>query len=316
MELIYIIAGLLLLFAGGEGLVRGSISIAKRLKLSNLLISTVIIGFGTSMPELAVSMDAAINNYPDIALGNIIGSNISNSLLVLGLAAAISLIPCATRPVKRDAIAGLAATFILAMISLTGYIQRWMGLYMIVVLAIYVMYIVWNEKYQSLISSLHQSGIESDLIEKDVSFSSAMLITPVSLISLLAGAHLLVLGAVAIASKLGISNAVIGLTIVAVGSSLPEISTAMIASWHKHADVVIGNILGSNLFNILSILGITALVKPIPFEGVIASRDIWIMLATSILLTAVVLIRNKIARTEAVVFLALYTAYVSWLYIS
>ena len=318
-DILFVIGGLIFLFLGGDGLIRGSVTIAEKLNLSTLLISTIVIGFGTSAPELLVSIDAALEGFPEIALGNVIGSNISNIFLVLGIAASISTIPCLTSQIRRDAIVGMAASVFLALLSLSGYIHRFTGLAMFASLIAYLSYIIWSEKNESKLEKKKERKleiqIEKEMVSKNISLSLAVFMTLISFIFLVIGARLLVDGAVSIAKDFGISKAVIGLTLVAVGTSLPELVTACIASWRKHSDVVIGNILGSNLFNILSIVGITAFIKPISFKGQIAQQDVWIMLATSALLISVILSRKQIGRLEGKVFLILYAMYIVWLYL-
>jgi len=318
-NILFVIGGLVLLFLGGDGLIRGSVTIAKKLNLSNLLISTIVIGFGTSAPELLVYLDAVFEGFPEIALGNIVGSNISNVLLVLGMAASISTIPCITSQIRRDAIMGMAASVFLSLLSLTGYIHRFTGLVMFASLIAYLSYIVWSEKNEDKLKKKKErtleKQIEKEMVSKDIPLSLAVFMTLISLIFLVIGARLLVDGAVSMANHFGISKAVIGLTLVAVGTSLPELMTACIASWRKNPDLVIGNILGSNLFNILSIVGVTAFIKPISFTGQIAQQDVWIMLATSALLIFVILSGKKIGRLTGVIFLVLYATYIVWLYL-
>lgn len=319
VDIFYVIGGLVFLFLGGDWLIRGSVTIAEKLNFSTLLISTIIIGFGTSAPELLVSIDAALKGYPEIALGNVIGSNISNILLVLGIAASISTIPCLTSQIRRDAIVGVAASVFFALLSLSGYIHRFTGLAMFASLIAYLSYIIWSEKNNSKVEKKEAINLEmqrtKEMDSKSHSLLLAVFITLISLIFLVIGARLLVDGAVSMANHFGISKAVIGLTLVAVGTSLPELVTACIASWRKHSDLVIGNILGSNLFNILSIVGITAFIKPISFKGQIAQQDVWIMLAVSALLISVILSGKKIGRLEGAAFLILYVIYVTWLYL-
>lgn len=320
IDIAYVLFGLVLLSLGGEGLVRGSVTIAEKMRLSALLVSTVIVGFGTSVPELLVSVSAALKGQPDIALGNVVGSNICNTLLILGVAAVITVIPCKDRQIRKDALAGVFASLFIAFLSFTNVISGAIGLAMIALLGAYLTYNIWQEndknKRDVVAAEKIQMHIEEAKSAKSFSFGVAMAMLAVSLALLVFGADILVQGAVAIAKRSGVSEAVIGLTLVAFGTSLPEFATACIAAWRKHTDVIIGNVLGSNLFNILGILGVTAIVKPIPFGGRIAQMDVWIMLAVSALLVAVMMTRGKISRLEGGVMLALYLSYVFWLYFS
>ncbi len=320
MDILLIVAGLALLYYGGEWLIRGSVTIAAKLKLSQLLVSTVIVGFGTSTPELMVSIEAALKGSPDIALGNIVGSNISNALLILGIAATLAFIPCHTAQIRRDAIMGGVAAAFLALLSFADIINRFAGLALLSILAAYLSYTIWHEKQAGRKEKEAQKElgehIQEDMAEKSLSLPKAIGLTTVSLFLLMGGANVLVRGAVSIAGQFGVSEALIGLTLVAVGTSLPELATTVVAAWRKHTDVVIGNILGSNLFNILAILGVTALIKPIPFTGQIAEQDVWIMLAVSALLLPLMLSGKGIGRKEGIGMLALYAGYIGWLFVS
>ncbi len=313
MDIAVIIAGLLLLFVGGEGLVRGAVSIAGRLRLSTLLVSTVIIGFGTSMPELLVSLQAAMAGTPDIALGNVVGSNIANILLILGIVGVMAGVECRGTAIRRDAVAGVSAAILLCGASFLHRLSWPAGLVMVGALAAYIAYSYFTERRQNHESAELRQHIEAEKSLND-GMGRALLFTVAGLAVLLVGARLLVSGAVSLAQSWGISEAVIGLTLVAVGTSLPELATAVIAALRKHADIVIGNILGSNLFNILGILGVTALVVPVPFAGRIADIDVWIMLGVSVMLAALILLRGRIGRGTGISFLALYTAYNAWLF--
>lgn len=307
IDVLYILGGLVLLGIGGEAIVKGSISIAKRLKLSTLLISTVIVGFGTSMPELVVSMKAALEGSPDIALGNVVGSNICNTLLVLGAAGVLYPVACQGAAVRRDIVIGVLVAVLLAMLSFAGVVDRMAGTVMVLSLAGYLSYGIWSEKKGSKELS-HQ---EVEEVEHGLIIAIPMAL--ISIVMLMGGANLLVTGATSIAKHFGVSEAVIGLTVVAVGTSLPELATAVMAAYRKHTDVIIGNVLGSNLFNILGILGLTAVAHPIQYQGQIAEQDVWVMLAVMALLAPVAWLRHKVGRAEGFVFLGLYTGYVGWL---
>ena len=316
-DLLFIVLGLLLLGFGGEGLVRGSVTIAEKLNLSTLLISTIVIGFGTSAPELVVSVNAALSGAPEISLGNVIGSNISNTLLILGVASLLVVIPCRTMQIKYDAAMGLFASSVLSVLAIIGYINRLMGTIMLAMLIVYLLFIIIREKKAR---RHHQTKASLDAVITDViplkktSFPMACLITLGGLALLVIGSNFLVNGAIAIATKYQVSQAVIGLTIVAIGTSLPELATAAIAAWRNEPDIIIGNILGSNLFNLFSIIGITAMVKPIPFAGQLAAQDVWVMLGTSVLAFIIVVIRKKMTRIEGASLLSIYGLYLTWLY--
>ncbi|MBI4031760.1 MAG: calcium/sodium antiporter [Proteobacteria bacterium] len=317
MDILMVVAGLGLLFAGGEGLVRGAVSIAERLGLSTLLVSTVIVGFGTSIPELMVSLQAALDGSPDIALGNVVGSNTANILLILGLAALLMPVICKGAAVRRDAAAGVLAAVILCALSFTGRLEWPAGLLMAGGLGFYLWRICRAEREATSNTAVAEAELREHIMEDRAAHKPLVVSVACAaggLVLLIFGARLLVKGAVSLALAAGVSEAVIGLTLVAVGTSLPEMAAAVVSALRRHADVVIGNILGSNLFNVMGILGVTALVAPISFAGRIADIDVWIMLAVQVSLLAVIFLRGRIGRTTGCVFLALYAGYSGWLF--
>ena len=316
MDFIFFLAGLALLYFGGEKLIQGSVAIAGRLGLSTLLVSMVIIGFGTSTPELLVSVQAALKGSSDIALGNIVGSNICNILLILGISAFITRVSCDSHPVRRDAAAVAAASLLLVLLCQGEALGRVAGAGLFVLLAGYLYYCVTLEhktKKERKADSLHEKHITADHAVKPMAMPKAAAITVISLGALMLGANLMVTAAVSMARKFGVSEAVIGLTLVAVGTSLPELATAIVAARKKHHDVIIGNILGSNLFNILGILGITGIVAPITVTPRIAAADVWVMLAAALALLFIIYVRKVVYRMDGVLFLSAYAAYLAWL---
>lgn len=320
LSILYILAGLVLLFFGGEGLVRGSVALATRFGLSTLLVSMVVVGFGTSAPELLVSLQAAFAGTSDIALGNVIGSNISNIFLILGVASLITPVLCEGPDIKRDAIMGMLAVVLLAAISFTHELGRIEGAVMFILL---MAYIVWSYRAdrKKTVSEMVEMADHREHLQQDIkppkkeSALKDILWVVAGLVLLVVGAHLLVDGAVTIARMLNVPDAVIGLTLVAVGTSLPELATAIVASIRRHSDVVIGNILGSNLFNVLCILGITGMVAPMPFTGRIAEIDVWVALAASVVLLGLIYVMRRVGRSTGIGFLAIYMAYTVWLFI-
>lgn len=302
-----VIGGLALLFGGGELLVRGAVAISRQFGVSELVIGLTIVGFGTSMPELLVSAGAAISGKPDIALGNVIGSNTANILLILGLSSLISPITGWDRAVRRDALAMTGATIVVVLFSLMGTITAINGVLMLFLLACY------------LFLAFRQSNLNAaphDRVGGSMSIAASAGITIVGLAFLFAGAHLLVEGATAIATALGVSQAVIGLTIVAVGTSLPEMATSLIAAVRRNSAVSIGNIVGSNIFNLFGILGVTALLAPVPVSARMQTFDIPIMLVATLLLVVILWFSNGIARHIGGAMLAAYAAYTVWLFMA
>lgn len=313
IDVLMILGGLVLLFFGGEGLIKGAVSLARNFGLSKLLVSAVVVGFGTSMPEMTVSVGAALKGASDIAIGNVVGSNIANILLIVGVAAILCPIFIAGTAVKRDTFVILGASLALCGLAMTGMIGFVAGFLMFAAL---IAYIAWSYMQDTKSGAETATHIEEDVEgEQQLSPGKAWVFSLAGLGLLVAGAYILVEGAVAIARDFGLSEAVIGLTIVAIGTSLPELATAVVAAYRKHSDVIIGNILGSNIFNILAILGITAMLSPIPVAAQIASYDVWIMLGVAIALSIYLLRGLTIGRFSGIAMLLAYCAYTAWLYL-
>ncbi|WP_297772349.1 calcium/sodium antiporter [uncultured Roseovarius sp.] len=301
MDYIYILCGLVGLLFGGEALVRGSVGIARRLAISPLLIGLTVVGFGTSTPELLVSVDAAWRGVPDIALGNVVGSNIANILLIAGLTALVWPIRVTGATLRRDTCVMVLAAIALVPIFATAQMGRLSGAVLVTAL---VGYLVW---------AYRQPG---DTVAQDVdvpapgSALAAILSVLGGLVALMLGARFLVDGAVAVARDHGISEAFIGLTIVAVGTSLPELATSVISALRRQSEIAIGNIIGSNIFNILGILGLTAVISPIPVASRFLTFDLPVMIAASLVLTVLLLSRPVVGRWSGLAMFAGYVAYV------
>ena len=311
IDLIMIAAGLVLLFFGGEGLIKGAVSLARNFGLSKLLVSAVIVGFGTSMPEMTVSIGAALKNSPEIALGNVVGSNIANILLIVAIAALICPILIKDRAVKRDVSMMITASVLLCGLALYGSLGFIGGFLMFSGLIAYIALCYSQDRKYANQTLAH---IEEDIEGAPLSATVASFYSLAGLGLLVGGAYLLVEGAVALARDFGLSEAVIGLTIVAIGTSLPELATAIVAAMRKHGDVIIGNILGSCIFNILAILGVTAMIRTIPMAGQIASMDVWVMLAVAFVFALPLWLGLRIGRGGGSAMLIAYCAYIAWLY--
>ncbi len=304
--------GLILLFFGGEGLLQGSISLAHSFGLSRLLVSLVIIGFGTSMPEMTVSVTAALQGASEIAVGNVVGSNIANVLLIVGLAVIINPIHIVDKSVRRDIVMMMAASVLLCIVALFGTFNFISGALMLFALCGYIFWCVRQDRQKSLeMASIAEQDIQG---KKPLSVPLALLFSFVGLGFLVLGASFLIQGAVALARDFGISEAVIGLTIVAVGTSLPEVATAVVAARRSHGDIVIGNIIGSNIFNVLAILGVTSLIKSITVTGQILVVDIWIMLAVSAILSWFLWFAHPMGRLLGFIMVITYGIYTVALY--
>lgn len=257
----FILIGLVGLFIGGELLVRGSVAVARRLKMSELLIGLTLVGFGTSMPELVTTLQAAAIGEPGIAIGNVVGSNIANILLVLGLAAVISPIVTHPRALARDTMVMIAATAAFLILVYMDAFTRVTGGALVGALVVYlIVSVILDRGGKTPPGALHKQ--EAELVGAQYSLLVGLLIAIVGVAGVILGARFLVEGAVELATMIGLSSTVIGLSIVAVGTSLPELVTSVVASLRGKNDVALGNVIGSNIFNIAGIMGITALVKP------------------------------------------------------
>ncbi len=311
LNYLFLLLGVALLTAGGEALIRGSLAAAGRLGVSPLLSGIVIVGFGTSAPELVVSIEAALNDRPDIAIGNVVGSNIGNILLILGVCALIT--PMMVRPLalKRDSVTVLAASILFLILAGGSTFVRTDGAILLVALFAYLFWAYFTERSSfSHSGNLHRDESKelSKLPKTVVGILSAVVL---GLLLLIGGSQVLLKGAVGIADQLGMSEAVIGLTLVAVGTSLPELSISVIAAIRRHADVAVGNILGSNIFNLLGILGISALLQPLPVHGRMLEFDQWVMTGTALILILFLYTGRRLNRLEGGGLLIAYGIYVA-----
>lgn len=300
-----IVGGLTALVAGGEMLVCGAVNVARRFGLSPLVIGLTLVGFGTSTPELVTSLQAAFVGSPDIAVGNVVGSNIANILLILGMAAILAPVVIQKRAFLRDgAVLGVSTLMCLGALLL-GRLTPGIGAVFVISLISYVVFTVRQERRSGALAERENVTGEPQPgnIWKDFAFVIA------GLGFTILGARLLVSGAINIAEALGVSEAIIGLTIVAVGTSLPELVTSVSAARRGQSDIAFGNIVGSNIFNVLFILGVTALIHPIDVPESIARFDIWVMIGATALLLFVATTRWRINRIEGGVLLTAYIAY-------
>ncbi|WP_286805551.1 MULTISPECIES: calcium/sodium antiporter [unclassified Marinimicrobium] len=314
MDFVWLLLGLALLTGGGDTLVRGAVALATRWGVSPLLAGLVIVGFGTSSPELVVSLQAALENTPDIALGNVIGSNIANILLILGLCGLVLPLTVHTNALKRDGLAMVAATVFALLIMRDGALGFTDGVMFLVALAVYLIWSYRTERVDPLgpEAELHKAEAAS-VTHRPQALWLSVAMTLGGLVLLIVGARLFLRGAVGIGEWLGIPEALIGLTLVAVGTSLPELAVSLIAVLRRQADVAVGNILGSNIFNLLGILGVSAVIQPLPLAGRLLAIDQWVMLAAVLALMAFLLTGKRLNRVEAGVLLAGYVVYVGFM---
>lgn len=311
MTVLEILLGLVLLVAGGDLLVRGSVGLAQRFGISELLIGLVLVGFGTSTPELMTSILAALNGSPGIAVGNVAGSNIANILLILGLTALICPLRVDPAALMRDGPANALAALAFTGLALTGLIGREAGLALVLALVTYLVITYRMEKGQKTpAAELHRGGTELVIPQPKPSHLPLNLLMAFGgLVMILGGAHFLVAGASTIARAAGVSDAVIGVTIVAVGTSLPELVTSVMAALKRQTDIALGNILGSNLFNILGILGLTAVISPLQVPQEIMRLDIWVLLGATAALLVFAMSGWRLSRREGALMLLAYVGY-------
>lgn len=308
MMYLQIAGGLVILLISGELLVRGAVALAEQLGVSKLVIGFTVVALGTSAPELVVCVQAALDGSSGIAFGNVIGSNIANVFLVLGVPALIFPLICDGPSAKRDGLTMLGGSVLFAVLSWFGELGRVDGL----ILSILLCAIIWLSYYRARKSGIKIADDALEEYEQHMPHSKMLTYGFVlaGLAGLVIGAHLLIEGAVAIAIVAGVSEEVIGLTLVALGTSLPELTTSVIAAFRRHGDVAIGNVLGSNLFNITGIIGITALIKPLTPADKLLTFDLWIMLAASALLLGIFISKRPLGRWIGFIFCLFYVGYV------
>ncbi|WP_111429776.1 calcium/sodium antiporter [Rhodobacteraceae bacterium DSL-40] len=309
MEIVQALAGLVILIFAGDLLVRGAVALSLRLGVPTMVVGLTIVAFGTSLPELLVSIDATLSGAPAIALGNVVGSNITNVLLVLGVPAVMATVPPSGPGTSRNFAIMLAASVLLILLCAFGPL----GYFHALVLLSFLAFVLFDMVREARRDPSHVAEEVSEHFTPMAGWKIAGALA-LGLVGLPLGASLLIDGAVGIARALGISEAVIGLTLVAVGTSLPELATTVMAAVRRHADVAMGNVLGSNLFNILAILGITSLFGPLPVGEEFLTRDLWVMLGASLLLAPFILRHRPIGRMAGIAFLVIYAAYYALLF--
>jgi cation:H+ antiporter len=312
LDAVYVLGGITLIILSANWLVTGASAFAKRFGVSDLVIGLTIVGLGTSAPELTVNLFSAIKGSTDIAIGNILGSNIANILLILGLSAAIFPITISNTTKWKEIPFSLLAILVLAIVSndifLNGadknMISRGDGAILICFILIFIVY-AFEMARKEKINSIPAENKNSMPIWKSIALIF------VGLVGLFFGGKYLVDGAIQIARVIGMSEKVIGLTIIAIGTSVPELATSVVAAFKKNTDIAIGNVIGSNIFNVFFILGTTATIRPLPFD-VSINFDVFIAMLASVLLflTTVTIGQKRITRLEGLIFVALYISYI------
>lgn len=318
MNYLLFIAGVALLLFCGDLLVRGAVALAVKLQLPALVIGLTIVAFGTSAPELVVSLRAALAGSPGIAIGNVVGSNIANVFLVLGLPALIAATDCDQPFIKRNMLYVLGASLVFITLCFLDPLTFWHGA---ILFALMIAFLVESGRRAAKRPD-PEAIIGDEAIELIDGVSGIphqrfgiMGCLVAGLIGLPLGAQLTVSAAAAIAQSYGVEEAVIGLTVVALGTSLPELATTMSAAMRGHAGLALGNVLGSNLFNILAIMGLTAMVVPVPVPEFIKQVDIWVMLGASLAITPFILGRGQITRIPGIAFVAIYITYLIFVFL-
>lgn len=315
MSWISFIAGLVLLVAAAEALVRGAVAMADRLGISPLVIGLTVVAFGTSAPELVVCVQAALEGSGGLVYGNVIGSNIANIMLILAFAALIQPVHADMKAFAREATVLVLATLVMVAFTWADGVVRLEGAVMLGGLAAYLLWSYLRERRTS--AEVRAAAVEVEELSTLQHKSWWVIIgaTVIGLAGVVAGARLLVVGAVAIAREWGVPEEVIGLTMVAIGTSLPELATAVAAALKKHNDVALGNVVGSNVFNILGIMGVAALVKPAEAPAQVMQFDAWVMLGVTLLLVPFFLSGRQLSRAEGGLLLGGYAAYIAVLFI-
>lgn len=330
MDYLLVLAGLTLLIFGGEGLVRGSVAVARKLNISELVIGLTLVGCGTSMPELVTSLRAIDTGAVGISIGNVMGSNVANILLVLGAAALVR--PIMTNPgaLKRDAAVVTVATAMLCWLIWLDAFTRLSGFLLLTALILYIaLSLVADQRGNTPEAEMHVG--EGEIVEAEYGIVKGLLIALAGMMGIIFGARFMVDGAVGIARDIGVSEAVIGMSIVAIGTSLPELATSLAAARSGKADVALGNIIGSNIFNILGILGVTALVHPFSVmrnhagdiageamqaggQSIVSTTDVGALVLSLFFLFLFGITGKRIARWEGGLLLAGYVLYMGLLF--
>jgi len=321
MTLALLAGGLILLIVGGELLVRGASKLAISTGISPLVVGLTVVAFGTSSPELAVSLQAAAAGEVDIALGNVVGSNIFNVLLILGLSALITPLVVDGQIIRQEVPIMIGASLLLFAVSLDGGISRGEGAVFVILLAGYTTFLIWQSRRQTQALQSEYAGerhIADSLAHRtawDDKLTVQLLLIAAGLVLLVLGSGWLIEAATTIAKALGVSELVIGLTIVAAGTSLPEVAASVTAALKGQRDIAVGNVIGSNIFNILCVLGISSLVAPtaLAVAPSLLRFDMLVMIAVAIACLPIFFTGRTIARWEGAVFLGYYVAYTAYL---
>ena len=315
-HILMLILGLVALTIGAEAMVRGAARLALTLGISPLVVGLTIVAFGTSAPEMAVSAGAALNGSGDLAIGNVVGSNIANVLLILGLSALIVPLLVAEQIIRQEIPIMIGASLLFVVLAMDGSISRGEGVLLLTLVVVYTVFLVIQSRRAS------KATIEEFADEMpgpgsrwDAHWGVQVLMVAAGLALLVLGADWLVDAAVAVARSFGVSDLVIGLTVVAIGTSMPEIATSLVAAFRGERDIAVGNVVGSNIFNIFACLGVAGILADggITVSAAARNFDLWVMLAVAFACLPIAITGREIARWEGVLFLAYFVAYTAYL---
>lgn len=311
MDFVFVGAGLVILLLAGDSLVKGAVNLSLRVGIPALIVSLTIVAFGTSAPELLISVQAIVDGFPGLALGNIVGSNTANALLVLGLPALLAVMHTTQCDSRVSCLQMIAATVLFMGLCATGELTWWSGLILLTALGAMLAHAIGAARAHRRDAACDSAEDEIEGADPSLGWPKIALFLVLGLVGLPLGAQLLIDGATGIARSYGLSEEVIGLTLVAVGTSLPELATTVMAALRRQADVALGNVIGSNMFNLLGIMGVASLVGPIPVAPEFMAFDLWVMLGASLLLIPFVFLRQNITRFWGIALTALYVAYIA-----
>lgn len=311
MTVLQFVAGFVLLLFGAEYLVRGAVSLARKLNVSKMVIGMTIVAWGTTSPELVVSLQAAADNLPGISIGNVVGSNIANILLILGTSALIFPIVVQPSAIYRDAAMMLASALLFTALALIGIIERWQAGMMVAVLVAFTLYTFHTARKKGAMDDPGELAVEleEEFEEGPKSTWLALVAVIGGVTAVVVGARLLVAAAVVAAQYFGVREEVIGLTVVAIGTSLPELATAVVAAYKRHSEIAVGNVMGAGIYNLLMIIGLVGLVVPIPIPAQILMFDLWMMIGCTLVLLALLIFGGGISRLAGALFLATFIGY-------
>lgn len=306
-----ILLSCLILFAGAELLVRGGASLALKLGLTPLLVGLTVVAFGTSMPELIVSLKAAFLGQSDIAIGNVVGSNLFNIAIILGLSAVVFPITTHLQILRWDAPVLLGVTLLVPLTFLDGVVSRLEGGILVLAAVAYTWWAIRMARKDQ--AQGHEAHVDIPEIKERGSVFTDILKIVGGLVVLVLGSRLLVDNAVVIAKSLGVSEAIIGLTVIAAGTSMPELATSVVAAFRKQSDIALGNVLGSNLFNLLFVLGGSSVVHPVRTAG-LAPVDLWMMIGLTAVLVPMLATGKRLSRSEGLLLVAGYGGYLAYMW--